>query len=175
MTREVGGGATPGHVWIDGEILPADGSHLSVFDRGFQLGDAVFETLRVRGGHPTELAEHVARLHRSAAGLDIALPDGLDGALSDGIAALLAADGLDGPSGDASVRVTVSREAPINSPISSCVKEKRKRVPCSVFWPLSLQSSNSRASFSGAVEDNATVRSCSQATLYCKLNSWVTV
>jgi len=109
MTREVGGGATPGHVWIDGEILPADGSHLSVFDRGFQLGDGVFETLRVRGGHPTELAEHVARLHRSAAGLDIALPDGLDGTLSDGIAALLAADGLGGPSGDASVRVTVSR------------------------------------------------------------------
>ena len=52
------------------------GRTLSVFDRGFQLGDGVFETLRVRGGHPTELAEHVARLHRSAAGLDIALPDG---------------------------------------------------------------------------------------------------
>ncbi|MFL5644928.1 MAG: aminotransferase class IV [Chloroflexota bacterium] len=108
MTGEVES-APPGHVWVDGKILPADGSQLSVFDRGFQLGDGVFETLRVRGGHPTELAEHVARLHRSAAGLDIALPDRLDAALSDGIAALLAADGLDGPSGDASVRITVSR------------------------------------------------------------------
>src|SRR3954471_19794526 len=104
-----GSSSAPGHVWVDGRLLPADGSQLSVFDRGFQLGDGVFETLRVRGGHPTELAEHIARLHRSAAGLDIALPDDLDAALSDGIAALLAADGLDGTSGDASVRVTVSR------------------------------------------------------------------
>ena len=108
MTRE-GRAATPGHVWVDGRILPADGTQLSVFDRGFQLGDGIFETLRVRGGHPTELAEHVARLHRSAAGLDIALPDGLDAMLREGIAALLAADGLDGTSGDASVRITVSR------------------------------------------------------------------
>jgi branched-chain amino acid aminotransferase len=105
-----GAGAQPsGHVWVDGSILPADGRQLSVFDRGFQLGDGIFETLRVRGGHPTELAEHVARLHRSAAGLDIALPDGLDAALREGIAALLSADGLDGPAGDASVRITVSR------------------------------------------------------------------
>lgn len=111
MTSEQAGAgaAAPGHVWVDGRILPADGPQLSVFDRGFQLGDGIFETLRVRGGHPTELAEHVARLHRSAAGLDIALPDGLDVDLRDGIAALLAADGLDGPSGDASVRITVSR------------------------------------------------------------------
>ena len=69
----------------------------------------MFETLRVRGGRPTELAEHVARLRRSAAGLDIALPDDLDAQLTAGIAALLAADGLDGPAGDASVRITVSR------------------------------------------------------------------
>ena len=102
-------GATPGHVWLDGRILPADGPHISVFDRGFQLGDGVFETLRVRGARPTELAEHVARLHRSAAGLDIALPPDVGATLADGIAALLAADGLDGPDGDASVRITVSR------------------------------------------------------------------
>jgi len=113
-TERTGAGAgagapPPGHVWVDGRILPADGPQLSVFDRGFQLGDGIFETLRVRGGHPTELAEHVARLHRSAAGLDIALPDGLDAALREGIAALLSADGLDGPAGDASVRITVSR------------------------------------------------------------------
>ena len=98
-----------GHVWVDGRLLPADGSHVSVFDRGFQLGDGVFETLRVRGAHPTELAEHVARLRRSAAGLDIPLPADLERRLVDGIADLLAAEGLDGPTGDASVRITVSR------------------------------------------------------------------
>ena len=59
-----------GHVWVDGVIHPADGRHLSVFDRGFQLGDGIFETLRARGGAPAELDAHLRRLHRSAAGLD---------------------------------------------------------------------------------------------------------
>ena len=100
------------HIWIDGELAPADARHLSAFDRGFQLGDGVFETLRARAGRPTELAEHLARLRRSADGLDIPLDDALedvDDALARGIAALLAADGLDGPDGDASIRITVSR------------------------------------------------------------------
>ena len=103
--------ATPGHVWVDGRILPADGPHLSVFDRGFQLGDGIFETLRVRGARATELAEHIARLRSSAAGLDIDLPEDLDDVLGVGIADLLVANGLDGPAGDASVRITVSRGA----------------------------------------------------------------
>ena len=97
------------HVWVDGQLVAADAHHLSAFDRGFQLGDGLFETLRARGGRPTELAEHVARLRRSADGLDIPLDAALDQQLADGIAALLAADGLDGPDGDASIRITVSR------------------------------------------------------------------
>jgi len=101
----------PRHVWLDGRVVPADEPQLSVFDRGFQLGDGIFETLRVRASYPTELPEHAARLRRSAAGLDIELPDDIETRLADGIAALLAAEGLDGPSGDASVRVTVSRGA----------------------------------------------------------------
>ena len=100
---------TAGHVWVDGDLLPADGDHLSVFDRGFQLGDGVFETLRVRGARPTELTEHIARLRRSAAGLAIPLPADIERRLSAGIADLLAAEGLDGPAGDASIRITVTR------------------------------------------------------------------
>jgi branched-chain amino acid aminotransferase len=99
------------HVWIDGAIEPADGRHLSAFDRGFQLGDGVFETLRARAGRPTELAEHLGRLRRSAQGLDITLGASLEADVTAGIAALLAVDGLDGPDGDASVRITVSRGA----------------------------------------------------------------
>jgi branched-chain amino acid aminotransferase len=67
----------PGHVWVDGRIVPADAPVLTAFDRGFQLGDGVFDTLRARSGHPTELAEHAARMRRSAAGLAIDLPDDL--------------------------------------------------------------------------------------------------
>ena len=101
--------APPAHIWLDGRLLPADGPHLSAFDRGFQLGDGVFETLRARAGRPTELAEHVARLERSAAGLGIPLPADVESRVAAGIAELVAAEGLDGPAGDASIRITVSR------------------------------------------------------------------
>jgi branched-chain amino acid aminotransferase len=99
------------HVWVDGRLLPADAVHVSAFDRGFQLGDGIFETLRARAGNPTELVEHVARLRGSAVGLDIAVPDDIGDRLAGGIAELLAADGLDGPEGDASIRITVTRGA----------------------------------------------------------------
>jgi branched-chain amino acid aminotransferase len=99
------------HLWVNGRLEPAEGRHLSAFDRGFQLGDGVFETLRARAGRPTELAEHLARLRRSAGGLDIELDAGLEDRLARGIAELLAADGLDEPDGDASIRITLSRGA----------------------------------------------------------------
>ena len=102
-------GPGPKYVWVDGQVLPADAPHLSVTDRGFQLGDGIFETLRAKAGHCTELPEHVARLHRSAAGLAFELPSDVDVLLADGIAKLLAAEGLDGPDGDASIRITASR------------------------------------------------------------------
>jgi branched-chain amino acid aminotransferase len=101
----------PGHVWVDGHVLAADATHLSVFDRGFQLGDGVFETLRARAGRVTELEEHVVRLRGSADGLGIELPSDIGHALERGIADLLAAESLDGPDGDASIRITVSRGA----------------------------------------------------------------
>jgi branched-chain amino acid aminotransferase len=101
----------PGHVWVDGHVQPADATHLSVFDRGFQLGDGVFETLRARAGRVTELQEHVTRLRGSAEGLGIELAGDIGAALERGIADLLAAESLDGPDGDASIRITVSRGA----------------------------------------------------------------
>lgn len=101
----------PRHVWIDGRLMAAEEPHVSAFDRAFQLGDGIFETLRAHAGHVTELADHLARLRRSATGLDIGLPDDTDARIAAGIAELLHADGLDGPTGDASLRITVSRGA----------------------------------------------------------------
>jgi branched-chain amino acid aminotransferase len=101
----------PSFVWVDGRVLPSTVPQLSVFDRGFQLGDGIFETLRARGGHVTELDEHLARLRRSAGGLDIELPDDVEATIAAGIGDLLAAEGLAGPDGDASIRITVSRGA----------------------------------------------------------------
>ncbi|MFL5779600.1 MAG: aminotransferase class IV [Chloroflexota bacterium] len=101
----------PRWVWIDGKVVPADGPHLSVFDRGFQLGDGVFETLRARAGHVTELDDHLARLRSSADGLEIELPPTVEHVLAAGIAELLAAENLAGPDADASIRITASRGA----------------------------------------------------------------
>jgi branched-chain amino acid aminotransferase len=103
--------SSPGHVWVDGRIVGAAEPVLTAFDRGFQLGDGIFETLRVRANHPTELREHVARLGRSAAGLGFALPADVEALLARGIAELLDVEGLGGPDGDASIRITVSRGA----------------------------------------------------------------
>ena len=105
------GPMTPRHVWVDGRIVSAETPVLTAFDRGFQLGDGVFETLRARSGRPTELAEHAARMERSAAGLSISVPADLERRLAVAIADLLAVEGLAGPSGDASVRITLSRGA----------------------------------------------------------------
>ncbi|MEO6206834.1 MAG: aminotransferase class IV [Candidatus Limnocylindrales bacterium] len=99
----------PGHVWVNGDIMTATTRHLSVFDRGFQLGDGIFETIRAHAGRATELPEHLARLRRSAAGLEIDLPADVESTLTAGIGALLSVDGLDGPDADASVRITISR------------------------------------------------------------------
>ena len=98
------------HVWINGELRPSDAPHLSVYDRGFQLGDGVFEALRARCGVAIELVGHLTRLHGSLEALAIELPC-RDDEVADGIAELLAAEGWDGlePPGDAVIRITVSR------------------------------------------------------------------
>lgn len=44
-------------------------------DEGFVRGRAAFETLRVYGGRPFRLAEHLARLERSAAAIGLPAPD----------------------------------------------------------------------------------------------------
>ena len=101
-------------IWLDGRLVDAAGPHLRVTDRGFQLGDGIFETARARRGVVIELTEHLARLRDSAAALDIRL--GVDDtALRTGIAELLAAgslagSGADGTApGDAALRITASR------------------------------------------------------------------
>ena len=59
-------------VLLDGVPVASDRASVSVFDRGFLFGDAVFEVLRAYGGAPLALDEHLARLARSLEGLAIA-------------------------------------------------------------------------------------------------------
>ncbi len=101
----------PGIVWINGRLEPADSALLTVTDRGFQVGDGVFETLRVVGGRVLELPLHAARLQASAAVMALPLPDDLEHRLGRAIADVCRANMLDGPAVQVAVRVTMSRGA----------------------------------------------------------------
>lgn len=106
----------PPHAWVNDRLVPADVPQLLVADRGFMLGDAIFETLRARRGVVVELDEHLERLRESAVPLAIPLPPE-DAPIVGAIAAVLAAEGLAGDGadgrapGDAALRITVSRGA----------------------------------------------------------------
>jgi branched-chain amino acid aminotransferase len=106
-----------GHsIWLDGELVDARGPHLNVTDRGFQLGDGLFETARARRGIVIELDEHLERLRAGCLALGLNLSVG-DEQIADGVSQLLVAEGLaglgdgasPGPVGDAALRITVSR------------------------------------------------------------------
>ena len=61
-------------VYVNGAMLPMDESKISVFDRGFQYGDGVFEGLRAYEGRIFKLREHTDRLFRSAKAVNINIP-----------------------------------------------------------------------------------------------------
>ena len=102
---------SPSTVWINGRLEPAEAALLSVTDRGFQVGDGIFETIRVVGGRVLELSLHASRLQASAAVMAMPLPDDLLRCLGQAIADLCRANRLDGSDAQVAVRVTVSRGA----------------------------------------------------------------
>jgi D-alanine transaminase len=63
-------------IWINSEILQKRDAKIAVDDRGYQFADGVYEVIRVYAGRPFTLAEHLKRLERSAAGVQIPLPLG---------------------------------------------------------------------------------------------------
>lgn len=51
--------------YLNGEFLPLDQARVSVLDRGFIFGDAVYEVIVANGGRIFALEEHLARLANS--------------------------------------------------------------------------------------------------------------
>jgi len=102
---------TSSTVWINGRLEPGERALLTVTDRAFQVGDGIFETLRVVGGQVLELPLHVSRLQASADVLALPLPDDLERYLGQAIADLCRANRLDGSQSRVAARVTVSRGA----------------------------------------------------------------
>jgi D-alanine transaminase len=62
-------------VYLNGEVVPLEEARVSVDDRGFLFADGVYEVIRVYGGQTYELDEHLARLERGTAALDIEYAD----------------------------------------------------------------------------------------------------
>ena len=84
-------------IWINGRLLPRAEATVSVFDSGFVLGDGVWEGLRVVGGQPVFLDEHLDRLFEGARAimLDIGLDRrGLEAAIRETLAANDMHDGV---------------------------------------------------------------------------------
>jgi len=53
-------------VSVNGRLTPRAEAVVSVFDSGFVLGDGIWEGLRVHGGHPAYLDQHLDRLFEGA-------------------------------------------------------------------------------------------------------------
>jgi branched-chain amino acid aminotransferase len=90
---------------VNGDIVPETAATVSVRDRGFLYGDAVFETMRVYGGTVFEWGAHERRLQQSAERLGFggAVPENLHERVRKTLAANDLSEGY--------VRLSVSRGA----------------------------------------------------------------
>ncbi|MCY4153163.1 MAG: D-amino-acid transaminase [Aestuariivita sp.] len=61
-------------VYVNGDFLPEDRAHISVFDRGFLMADGVYEVTSVLDGKLIDFHSHIRRLKRSLEALDMNMP-----------------------------------------------------------------------------------------------------
>jgi branched-chain amino acid aminotransferase len=93
-------------LYLDGRIVDPGQARIDPRDRGFLLGDGLFETMRAGGGRVPLLDRHLDRLEAGAAVLGIPLPQSRD-AIAAACLAVLEANRL--TDGNAALRVTLSR------------------------------------------------------------------
>lgn len=90
--------------WLNGQMWPVGAAWIDPADRGFTLGDGLFETIRVDHGQLVWLDRHLARLAAGCAILGI--PHRFDdGILAGACAAVIGEAGID----RGALRLTVSR------------------------------------------------------------------
>jgi branched-chain amino acid aminotransferase len=105
------GATNGGLVAVDGKVFSPETAQVSALDRGFLMGDAVFEVLVAFGGHLLDVDRHLERLRTSAEAVGIDLGEATGpGAWSDA-ALTFELTGLaeQAPFPKAYIRVTVSR------------------------------------------------------------------
>jgi branched-chain amino acid aminotransferase len=87
---------------VDGAITPTSEARIPPADDGLLRGDGVFEVIRLYAGEPYALGEHLDRMERSAAAIELPLPRS---PLETEVEALLAQFG----DADGQLRLVVSR------------------------------------------------------------------
>lgn len=87
---------------VDGSIAPTSEAVVPLPDDGVYRGDGVFEVIRLYGGRPFALGDHLDRLQRSAAAIELGFDRGL---LEREVEALLGEFG----DGDAQLRIVITR------------------------------------------------------------------
>lgn len=97
-------------VWLNGKMVPIEKACVSVFDRGLNYGDGLFETIKAADGRPLFLKEHLKRLLKGAKALKMeaaALTPFIDAVEAGAIKTLLGKNRLD--EGEACVKLLVTR------------------------------------------------------------------
>ena len=61
-------------IWLNGQLVARDRARIDPADRGFTLGDGLFETIAARGGKILRGPAHLARLRAGAGELRIPVP-----------------------------------------------------------------------------------------------------
>ncbi|GAB6967333.1 aminotransferase class IV [Komagataeibacter kakiaceti JCM 25156] len=92
-------------VWLNGRLLPAGQARIDPADRGFLLGDGLFETMRVSAGQVRHFDRHMRRLEEGATTLMLPPPD--RARIAAAVDEMLAACAL----GAGSLRLTCTRGA----------------------------------------------------------------
>lgn len=62
-------------VYLNGQYLPYEQASIPVEDRSFLFADGIYEVIRVYGGRPFTMKEHLQRLARSAGAIRLPEPD----------------------------------------------------------------------------------------------------
>jgi branched-chain amino acid aminotransferase len=91
-------------VYLNGNYVPCEEAHVSIYDHAFLYGDGAFEGIRAYHGHAFKLKEHVERLYNSLKALWIELPYGRE-QFEASVSKLLQMNEVT----DGYIRVTVSR------------------------------------------------------------------
>ncbi len=118
--------------WVGDGLVDAEHAVVSVLDHGLTVGDGVFETILVRDGSPFALTRHLARLHRSIAGLGI--PDPGDARLREAVTAVVDRSGVG--TAFSRLRVTVtSGSGPFGSERGDAVPTLVVTMTAATPWP----------------------------------------